>query len=118
MADVNNLVPKLKTLMNKFLVECKKQGIDLIVTQGFRSTLEQNALYAQGRTMPGKIVTNAKGGQSAHNFGKAFDICFLVNKKASYVGDWVKVGAIGELCGLTWGGRWKSFPDKPHFEIK
>lgn len=118
MADVNNLVPKLKTLMNKFLVECKKQGIDLIVTQGFRSTLEQNALYAQGRTMPGKIVTNAKWGQSAHNFGKAFDICFLVNKKASYVGDWVKVGAIGELCGLTWGGRWKSFPDKPHFEIK
>ena len=117
MADINNLTPKIKGLMNKFLAECKKQGIDLIVTQGFRSIAEQNALYAQGRTKPGKIVTNAKGGQSKHNFGNAFDVCFLINKKASYAGDWGKIGAIGELCGLKWGGRWKEFIDKPHFEI-
>lgn len=118
MIDVSKLNPTLKNLMNKFLSACKAQGIDLIVTQGYRSVEEQNALYAQGRTAPGKIVTNAKGGESQHNQGKAFDVCFLINKKASYSGDWNKIGMIGRNLGLTWGGDWKQFSDRPHFEIK
>lgn len=118
MANLKDLVPELKTKLAMFQRACTAAKIDIIITQGFRSIAEQNALYAQGRTKPGKIVTNAKGGQSKHNFGKAFDICFLINKKASYVGPWDKVGSIGEKCGLIWGGRWTKFVDKPHFEIK
>jgi peptidoglycan L-alanyl-D-glutamate endopeptidase CwlK len=45
-----------------------------------RTIAEQNELYAQGRTKAGKIVTNAKGGQSYHNYGLAFDIVLLVDK--------------------------------------
>jgi peptidoglycan L-alanyl-D-glutamate endopeptidase CwlK len=117
-ANTKDLVPELKTKLAMFLRACAAAKIDVLVTQGYRSTAEQNALYALGRTKAGKIVTNAKGGQSKHNFGKAFDICFLVNKKVSYAGNWNKVGELGEKCGLIWGGRWTSFPDKPHFEIK
>ena len=118
MADLKNLVPELSKKLAMFQRACAAAKIDIIITQGFRSFAEQNALYAKGRTQPGAIVTNAKGGQSSHNFGKAFDICFLINKKDTYVGPWEKVGAIGEKCGLVWGGRWTKFVDKPHFEIK
>ena len=102
--------------MTQFSTECQKQGIAILVTQGLRTIAEQNALYARGRTAPGPIVTNARGGQSLHNYSCAFDICFLINKKASYSGPWDKVGAIGEKIGLEWGGRWKGFVDKPHFQ--
>ena len=117
-ANTKDLKPELKVLMTKFLKECEKQGLNILVTQGFRSVQEQNNLYALGRTKPGKIVTNAKGIQSKHCKGMAFDICFLVNKCASYNGDWEKVGSIGSKLGLIWGGYWKSFPDRPHFEIQ
>ena len=117
-ANIKDLVPELKTKLAMFQRACVAAKLDIIVTQGFRSIAEQNALYAQGRTTKGAIVTNAKGGQSQHNFGKAFDICFLTNKKASYNGPWETVGKLGEKCGLEWGGRWKQLVDKPHFQIK
>jgi peptidoglycan LD-endopeptidase CwlK len=97
-----------------------------------RTIEEQNELYAQGRTKPGKIVTNAKGGQSFHNYGLAFDIVLLVDKdkngsfeSASWEtnvdfdgdgkADWQEVVQIAKSYGWTWGGDWK-FTDKPHFE--
>ena len=48
-----------------------------VITQGFRSTAQQDALFAQGRTTPGAIMTKAKGGQSAHNFGLAVDVTLV-----------------------------------------
>jgi peptidoglycan L-alanyl-D-glutamate endopeptidase CwlK len=97
-----------------------------------RTIAEQNELYAQGRTKAGKIVTNAKGGQSYHNYGLAFDIVLLVDKdkngsfeSASWEtnvdfdgdgkADWQEVVQIAKSYGWTWGGDWK-FTDKPHFE--
>lgn len=97
-----------------------------------RTYSEQNDLYALGRTKPGKIVTNAKGGLSYHNFGLAFDIVLLVDRDkngtfeaASWEtnvdfdgdgrADWLEVVAIAKSYGWVWGGDWK-FTDKPHFE--
>lgn len=97
-----------------------------------RTFEEQNALYAQGRTKAGKIVTNAKGGESMHNFGIAIDIVLLVDKdkngtfeSASWetnvdfdgdgVSDWMEVVKIFKLYGWEWGGDWK-FTDMPHFQ--
>ncbi|EAC4628507.1 N-acetylmuramoyl-L-alanine amidase family protein [Listeria monocytogenes] len=99
-----------------------KQGIYLCVAQGYRSKAEQNALYAQGRTKPGSIVTNAKGGQSNHNFGVAVDLCLYSNdgKKViweSTTSRWKKVVAAMKAEGFKWGGDWKSFKDYPHFEL-
>lgn len=97
-----------------------------------RTDAEQDALYAIGRTKPGKKVTNARGGESLHNFGMAIDIVLLVDKNgdgtfetASWqtnvdfdgdgVADWMEVVKIFKLHGWEWGGDWK-FTDMPHFQ--
>lgn len=95
-------------------------------THTLRTFGEQNALYAQGRTKPGKIVTNARGGQSFHNFGLAIDICLIIDgKEASWdrlgdydgdhVSDWAEIVRIFKMYGWEWGGDWK-FKDYPHFQ--
>ena len=103
---------------------CAYAGIAVLVTQGLRTWEEQDALYAKGRTVPpiGKkyIVTKAKGGQSYHNFGLAFDIVVLDSLgKADWDTNhpgWKKAGDLGKSVGLEWGGDWKSFKDLPHFQ--
>lgn len=97
-----------------------------------RTFAEQDALFAQGRTKPGKVVTNAKGGQSYHNYGLAVDIVLLVDrdKNGSFEAaswetnvdfdgdgkhDWREVVDIFKRYGWEWGGDWK-FSDKPHFQ--
>lgn len=98
------------------------------VTCGYRSIQEQTALYAKGRTASGKIVTNAKGGYSVHNYGLAFDFCLIVDggKYASWeylkdydgdsVSDWMEFVNLFKQYGYEWGGDWKSFKDFPHIQ--
>lgn len=88
-------------------------GLDLRITEGYRSIERQNELYAQGRTTSGNIVTNAKGGESYHNFAVAFDVA---DRKKGYDINWELVGKIGKTLGLEWGGDWASFADRPHFQ--
>ena len=81
---------------------------------------EQAALYAQGRTAPGNIVTKAKPGTSWHNFGLAFDVAVVVNGQPTWPDDealWSKVGDLGKRLGLEWGGDFASFKDLPHFQF-
>ncbi len=95
------------------------EGIALVVTQGLRTFAEQQALYDQGRTKPGPIVTNALPGSSWHNFGLAFDVAELVGDKYHYPlapAWWAHVGELGKSLGLEWGGDFHSFVDRPHFE--
>jgi len=102
------------------LKECLETvGSKVLITQSLRTIAEQNALYSQGRTIKGKIVTNAKGGQSVHNYGLAVDFCLVKDGKAFWDEkhkDWLKVVAIFKKNGFTWGGDWKTFKDYPHFE--
>lgn len=115
---IADLQPEVQDRCGLFIQACKDQGIDLILTSTYRDFEQQNALYAQGRTTPGKRVTKAKGGQSFHNFGVAFDVVPVVNGKAVWDDDtlWKTIGEIGESVGLEWGGRWE-FVDKPHFQF-
>lgn len=101
------------------------KGVRLRFTHTLRTYAEQDALYAQGRTMPGKKVTNARGGQSIHNYGFAFDIVILLDTDgsgrfatASWSVDkhWLRVAEYFKSLGWTWGGDWTSFKDYPHFE--
>lgn len=113
------LYPAVERTKNVFMATCIAQGETLVVTEGYRSIERQNELYAQGRTAPGAIVTNAKGGESMHQYGVAFDVIFLVNGKRTYDVDdskWQKIGAIGKSLELQWGGTWSN-PDRPHFEM-
>lgn len=90
-------------------------NMPLIVTHTLRTWQEQEALYAKGRTLPGEIVTNARGGHSWHNFGRAVDVVFQKGDGISYDGPWDLLGPIGERLGFVWGGRWK-MRDLGHFE--
>jgi len=119
--DLNLLNPKLRPLVDTFLEEVKSAGIDMIVTCTYRSGTEQMALYAQGRTAPGAIVTNAKPGQSAHNWGFAIDVVPIVNGKADWNSRdmvWQEIGTIGQSCGLQgYGAPGARFPELPVFEF-
>ena len=77
---LENLHPAVKQATIKLISDCYDRGIYIRITQGLRTIAEQNALYAQGRTTKGNVVTNAKGGYSWHNFGYAID--FVLNQSA------------------------------------
>ena len=117
--DISLLHPELREICETFLAECKKQGLIVGISETFRTKAEQDALYSQGRTAPGSIVTNAKYPYSAHCWGVAFDI-YRNDGKGAYNdtdGWFAKCGAVGKKLGLFWGGDFKSFTDKPHFEL-
>lgn len=113
----------------EFQAKAKASGIDFIITSVYRSKEEQDKLFLQpfdgiDNDKDGLIdeanekITNARGGQSYHNWRCAFDIVPIVQGKAIWnnVQLWNKLGAIGQSCGLEWGGSWPSFPDVPHFQ--
>lgn len=113
---LEDLNPIVKKKCEDFVASCAKQGIDVLITSTYRDAESQNALYAQGRTTHGAKVTNAKAGQSFHNWKVAFDFCPLVNGKAQWndVALFTKCGIIAEKCGLEWAGRWNKFKELAH----
>ena len=113
---VEDLHPKVQELCKQFINVCAKEGIEVLITSTFRDFESQNELYAQGRTRPGKKVTNAKGGQSFHNFKVAFDFVPIVNGKAQWndLNLFKRCGEIAESLGLEWAGRWKTFKEYAH----
>lgn len=103
------------------------------IVQGLRTKAEQDALYAQGRTKPGSIVTNARFGQSYHCFGLAIDFAIMYDKDSNGsfetlswdenydfdkdgIKDWQEVVLAFKTLGWTWGGDWKKIVDNPHLE--
>jgi peptidoglycan L-alanyl-D-glutamate endopeptidase CwlK len=127
--DIHHLHPDLQPLCITWLAECQERQVAAILTNTYRSPAEQDALYAQGRTAPGRIVTNARGGQSQHNFtlpggkpaSKAFDFA-IKRRDGSLIWDinspeWKAAVAIGKNLGLVWGGDFKSIHDYCHFQL-
>ena len=117
--NLGELHPPVRERVQRFIDACRDEGIDLLVTSTYRDHESQNALYAQGRTKPGKIVTNAKGGQSFHNHRCAVDVVPLVNGKPNWnVKDpvWQKLGELGKQAGLEWAGDWPRFKEMAHFQ--
>lgn len=127
---INKVHPKLRPELTKIIEEIQSAltgSASIRLTQGLRTIAYQNSLYAQGRTTKGGIVTNAKGGQSNHNYGLAVDFCLILDGKAmSYnevkdfdkdaVADWSEVVKIFKKYGWNWGGDFKSIKDSPHLE--
>ena len=144
MAHLDDLRPKTKKLCELWIEECRKAGINLVVTQTFRSPQLQEAYYAQGREIleivntkrkkvglqailekDNKIITKAPSGSSPHNYGLAWDFAPIVNGKI----DWNnlelfrKCGEIAKKLNfegytLEWGGDFKSIKDYPHIQLK
>lgn len=116
---IQNLHPAIRMKATSFIKEANESSESTIIriAQGYRTVEQQDALYAQGRTESGSIVTNAKGGYSNHNFGLAFDIVGITDGKPDYNLDWEALSKHGKSKGFEWGGDWK-FQDKPHFQMQ
>jgi peptidoglycan L-alanyl-D-glutamate endopeptidase CwlK len=110
------LANRVRMLINTFA----QSGVQIEVVQGLRTFAEQDALFAQGRSKPGQIVTRARGGQSNHNYGLAIDVVPYSNGKPNWNAPnsiWSAIGAEAEKLGLEWGGDWKRFIDRPHVQL-
>lgn len=115
----------------KDIVEKVEKGfpnnLAIRIVQGYRTVKEQNDLYKIGRSLPGKIVTKAKGGSSYHNYGLAVDFAIITDKKLiswdirkdndkDGTADWLEVVYAFEDQGWDWGGKWHSIKDYPHLQ--
>jgi peptidoglycan L-alanyl-D-glutamate endopeptidase CwlK len=116
---IATLVPEVQPIARALVHKASANGVTIKIISGLRTYEEQDALFAQGRTAPGSIVTKAKGGFSNHNFGIAFDIGIFEGTK--YLNDSPKYKAMGVLgmeLGLEWGGNWKTIVDQPHYQLR
>lgn len=118
MKDIELLHPIIKSKCKQLITLALRQGIDIIITQTLRAKAEQDALYVQGRTKPGSIVTKCKYPDSPHCWGVAFDFCVIKDGKADWsdTAAYDQVGQLAKSIGLYWGGDFKSFVDRPHVE--
>lgn len=118
---IAGLHQSLRPMARETLQRAINVGIPLVVTAGYRDPAEQARLYAQGRTTPGAIVTNAPAGSSWHEYGLAFDVAVLgANGQPQWPNDvalWSRIGAAGKAAGLAWGGDFVTLTDRPHFEF-
>jgi peptidoglycan L-alanyl-D-glutamate endopeptidase CwlK len=132
----NKLHPAVRDEVIKLIDQVEKgfpTHIAVRIVQGLRTIAEQDALYAQGRTTPGAIVTKARGGSSYHNYGLAIDFAILIDKDGNGthdelswdikkdndkdgIADWLEVVKVFEAAGWEWGGRWSSIKDYPHVQ--
>ncbi|PZD96429.1 M15 family peptidase [Paenibacillus sambharensis] len=125
---VTGLHPIVAAKQNELIRLTEEAGITILITDGFRSKEEQDALYRQGRSDEGPVVTHAQGGESYHNYGLAIDFALRTDDgdviwDLSYDGngngesDWMEVVSIAKDLGFTWGGDWASFRDYPHLQM-
>jgi len=115
--DISSLNPYVALLARRFLELTRANNLDVRIYNAFRSWDEQDRTFAQGRTLPGDVVTNARGGDSYHNWGLAFDAAPYENGQISNdTKKYAKMGQLGQQVGLEWGGTFKSIVDLPHFQ--
>lgn len=123
-----NLYPIVAEKTEELVEQAAGRDIDVVITETVRTFDEQDALYQQGRSEDGSIVTYAKGGESYHNYGLAVDYALRNNNgdiiwDINYDGnnngdpDWFEVADMAKELGFQWGGDWNSFKDYPHLQM-
>ena len=123
-AAIEGLHPRFRDLVTLLLVRIAGIGVKPLIVQARRTFEEQSKLYAQGRTTDGPKVTNARAGTSYHQYGLAIDLVDVAasgNPDAYDASDWnttnyEAIAAHGRALGMEWGGAWRTFQDRPHFE--
>jgi peptidoglycan L-alanyl-D-glutamate endopeptidase CwlK len=125
--NLSGLNRKFRVKAEAFLTAAQpiltKHGVTAEVISGLRSWQQQAALFAQGRTKPGRIVTNARAGSSWHNYGLAIDLGLFAGGR--YLDEasparaqriYRELGALAVSMDMEWAGNWKTFPEGPHFQ--
>lgn len=116
--NIATLLPKAQEVARRWLkaatARARELGVEVRIIDANRTYAEQDKLYAKRPK-----VTNARGGQSWHNFGLAFD--FGVFKGTSYLGNSPHYKTLGALAkdipNTTWGGTWTKLVDEPHIQL-
>lgn len=123
--DLKDLLPDVEQQVRAFISQCETRGIQILVTSTYRDEESQAKLYAQGRTLPGSIVTNAKPGESFHQYCVAFDCVPLVQGKPLWtvydtndklLPEWEVLKEVAARVGLEWAGSWLHFKEYCHFQ--
>lgn len=136
---IEDLHPRLQPVAHAFVERCAARQVDVLIYCTYRPDEEQDELYAQGRSKPGRIVTRARAGQSRHNrrlsdgtpAAEAFDAAPLLHgkliwedprdKDADPSNDfgWRVMGEVAAELGLTWyGAPGARFREMPHFQME
>lgn len=117
--NIDDLHPAVARGCRELIARMNRAGFaEVGISATFRDHARQEQLFAQGRTTPGNIITNARGGQSWHNWRLAFDIFQNIRgQEWSNLRFFKTAGEIWENMGGEWGGRWIAFPDLPHFQM-
>lgn len=120
MIDLSKLHPDLVAKVGRVLEQMQLHYHPMRITDGYRTVAQQKALFAKGRTAPGRIVTHCDGVRtpSNHQSGRAVDCCFLGPDPYGDNNPWEQYGQFAEAEGLIWGGRWRAKKrDRPHVEL-
>ncbi|ELK48923.1 peptidoglycan L-alanyl-D-glutamate endopeptidase CwlK [Halobacillus sp. BAB-2008] len=123
-----DLHPVVEQKKEELMDAVRAKGIDVVITEGHRTMERQDALYAQGRSEGGSIVTSAKGGESYHNYGLAIDFALRTaegdvvwdrvrDDNGNGEPDWMEVVEEAKSLGFEWGGDWSNFKDYPHLQM-
>nr|WP_231887885.1 M15 family metallopeptidase [Fictibacillus phosphorivorans] len=123
--EMNPIVAENRDLL---IQKASEKGINIVITDDFRSAAEQDRLYEQGRSREGTIVTHVEGGESYHNYGLAIDFALKLDDgsvvwnlerddNGNGQSDWMEVVGIAKDLGFEWGGDWAGFKDYPHLEM-
>lgn len=127
-APPTELHPIVAEKSKRVVNQAAEKGINIVITDGFRSRERQNALYARGRSKEGNIVTYVEGGESYHNYGLAIDFALQLDNgnviwdtqhdgNGNGNSDWMEVVTIAKNLGFEWGGDWRGFKDYPHLQM-
>lgn len=122
-AQLANVIPELAEKVRAAATQLAPFGTYLLVVSGLRLACEQTALYSQGRTTPGHIVTNAPAGLSMHNYGLAIDVVPYLSGQSGALNWNDRTPQYQEMVsalksqGLAFGGDWVHFPDDDHFQL-
>ena len=127
--NIEDLHPYVAMICHDWVDACKRAGVDVLITSTYRDNASQDEIYAIGRTVVGqtpipvirpfgRTVTNARGGESFHNYRLAFDFVPMVCGKPQWdnLNLITKCGLIGENIGLQWAGRWVKFKELLHLQ--
>lgn len=118
--SLDDLSPLFRPFADAFLAQCDAYGLDVLVYCTLRSPAEQATLFAQGRTTPGAIVTDAPPGKSAHNYGYALDGVPMLNGKPQWdvrAPQWQLYIQAARRAGCQSGADWVGFHEYPHVEL-
>ena len=111
--DIDDLRADVAANCRALIALAEREGLRVLVTETVRDSEYQKMLAKKGYAAAGAVTPSFH----ADHAGRAFDIC--KNEKGHAYDDpvfFARMGELGKRVGFSWGGDWRSFPDRPHFQ--